>query len=202
QQDVGLRQLHAVLAGPDVAARLDPLVVVVDRDRQGLLGLLLADHVGVEELVDLARLGQAVPPELGGLGQFLFDDLVAEIDAFVTDVHAGASDELLDLLLALSAERALQEVTTIPDTCHQLTPLPRPPRRPAILGGPAIMRQRGPAGLACCPYPTVPARASRARGHVPPAHRSPAWAGSLRFLQDDPTSARRLRIVRTSSTMP
>jgi hypothetical protein len=44
-----------------VAAGLDPLVVVVDRDRQRLLGLFLADHVGVEELVDLARLGQAVP---------------------------------------------------------------------------------------------------------------------------------------------
>src|SRR5262245_63424400 len=110
--------------------------MVVDRDRQRLLGLFLADHVRVEELVDLARLGQAVPLELGGLGQFLFDDLVAEIDALVTDVDTGASDELLDLLLALSAERALQEVTTLPDSCHPMTPYPAvatAPRLSAVL---------------------------------------------------------------------
>src|SRR6516165_8859253 len=180
QQDVGLGQLDPVLAGPDVAARLDPLVVVVDRDRQGLLGLFLADHVGVEELVDLARLGQAVPPELGGLGQLLLDDLVAEIYAFVADVHAGASDELLDLLLALSAERTLQEVTTVPDTCHQLTPLPRPPRRPATIGGPAIMGQPGPAGLPCTRYLTVPVAAPGAKLPNAGAAVTGSPAGSLR----------------------
>jgi hypothetical protein len=47
---------------PVVTPRLDPLVVVVDRDRQRLLGRLLPDDVGVEELEDLPRLGQV--PEL------------------------------------------------------------------------------------------------------------------------------------------
>jgi len=51
--------------------------VVVHGHGQGLLGLLLADHVGVEELVDLAGLGQVVPLELGRLGELFLDDLVS-----------------------------------------------------------------------------------------------------------------------------
>ena len=60
QQDVGLRQLDAVVARAAAGLGLDPLVVVVDRHREGLLGLVLADHVLVEELADLHRLGQLV----------------------------------------------------------------------------------------------------------------------------------------------
>jgi hypothetical protein len=96
--------------------------VVVDGDRQGPLGLVLADHVGVEELADLAGLGQLVEAELGVLRQFLFDDLVAEIDALVADVDTGPSDQLLDLLLALSAERTLEQVATVTYTRHPTYP--------------------------------------------------------------------------------
>ena len=39
---------------------LDPPVVVVDGDREDLLGLVLADDVVVEEGADLARVGQVV----------------------------------------------------------------------------------------------------------------------------------------------
>src|SRR4029077_4499135 len=119
---VGLGQLDALVTGP-VVAGLDALVVVVHGHRQGLLGLVLADHVRVEELVDLPRLGQAVPLELGGLGELLLDDLIAEINALVAYVHAWAGDELLSLFLALTAERALQQVPTVTDACHPDTPL-------------------------------------------------------------------------------
>src|SRR5262249_56711865 len=100
-----------------------------------LLGLLLADHVGIEELVDLAGLRQAVPFELGGLGQLFLDDLVAEIDALIADIYAWASYELLDLLLALAAERAPQQVTALAHASHPDTPLPwrrhpPPPNQP------------------------------------------------------------------------
>src|ERR1700678_372776 len=122
QQDVGLGQLNALIAGP-VIPRLDALVVVVHGHGQGLLGLVLADHVRVEELVDLPRLGQAVPLELSGLSELFLDDLVAEVDALVAYVHAWAGDELLDLLLTLTAERALQQVPTVTDACHPDTPL-------------------------------------------------------------------------------
>jgi len=78
--------------------------VVVDRDRQDLLRLLLTDDVVVQVLVDLTGLGKLVELHLGALRELLLDDLVAEIDALVADVDAGARDELLDLLLALAAE--------------------------------------------------------------------------------------------------
>ena len=47
---VGLHHLHA-------------LVVVVDRHRQRALGLLLADDVLVEHVVDLPRLGEVLDVE-------------------------------------------------------------------------------------------------------------------------------------------
>ena len=97
--------------------RLDPLVVVVDGHGERLLGDVLADHVVLQELEDLARLGQLVEAELGGLGELLLDDLVAQVDALVTDVDARAGDQLLDLLLALPAERALQQVAAVSHTC-------------------------------------------------------------------------------------
>jgi hypothetical protein len=64
--------------------------VVVDRDRQGPLGGVLADDVLVEEVVDLARLGELVPLELGALAELLLDDLVAQVDALVADVDTRA----------------------------------------------------------------------------------------------------------------
>src|SRR6478735_874553 len=134
-QDVGLRDLdHVVLrlAADGLEAGLDALVVVVDRDGEGLLGVLLADHVGVEELEDLAGLGQLLEADLGTLGQLLLDDLVAQLDALIADVDVGASDELLDLLLALSAEIALEQVATVTDTCHESCPPVSPGKAPAL----------------------------------------------------------------------
>src|SRR4029079_14242607 len=74
------------------------------------LGLFLADHVVVEEGVDLDGRGELVELELGGLGELFLDDLVAQVDALIADVDARARDELLDLLLRLSAERTLQKI--------------------------------------------------------------------------------------------
>src|SRR5213596_772427 len=103
EQDVRLLQL-------DVARdmlRVDALVVVVDRDRQDLLGALLADHVLVEDLLDLGRLRH----RRGGresllLVDLLGDEVVAEVDALVADVDGRAGDQLADLVLTLAAERA------------------------------------------------------------------------------------------------
>ena len=56
QQDVRLLQLDVGIA---VGPGLHPLVVVVDRDRQDLLRLVLTDHVVVQVVVDLTRLRAA-----------------------------------------------------------------------------------------------------------------------------------------------
>ncbi len=96
QQDVALLQLDVGLARGD---GLHALVVVVDGHGERPLGLVLPDHVVVEDRVDVPRLGQALEVEGDRRRELLVDDLVAEIDALVADVHAGAGDELLDLTL-------------------------------------------------------------------------------------------------------
>jgi len=56
QQHVGLRQFDVVLLG----LVLEPLVVIVDSDRQHLLGMALADHVIVQHIADFLRGRNAV----------------------------------------------------------------------------------------------------------------------------------------------
>ena len=103
QQDVRLLQFDVLIVG---LHHLNALVVVVDRDRERALRLLLADDVLVEHVVDLPRLGEVLDVEARRCGQLLVDDLVAEIDALVADVDAGAGDQLLDLPLRFAAEAA------------------------------------------------------------------------------------------------
>ena len=103
QQDVRLLQLDVGLAGHH---HLHALVVVVDGHRQRALGWILADHVLVQHVVDLTRLGQVLEIERRRSRELLVDDLVAEVDALVADVHAGTGDQLLDLSLGLAAEAA------------------------------------------------------------------------------------------------
>ena len=106
QQDVRLLQLDVV--GADLG--VDALVVVVDGDREDLLGALLADHVLVEDRLDLAPAwGSASSAvRLVLLLDLLGDDVVAQADALVADVDRRPGDELLDLLLDLAAEGAGQ----------------------------------------------------------------------------------------------
>ena len=98
--------------------------MVIDGDREGLLGRILSDDVLIEELVDFPGLGQfPADRRLGRLAELLFDDLVAQVDALIADVDAGAGNELLDLLLTLAAEGTLQQVATLTDASHG-APLP------------------------------------------------------------------------------
>src|SRR6185369_2050953 len=133
QQDVRLGELDIVL----LAAGLQALVVVVDRDREDLLRLDLADHVLVEDLADLVRAGKvALLRLLAGVGARLFtDDVVAEVDALVADEDRRAGDELADFVLALAAEGAVKEFFPAHLVRHVLLFLPRPP---AIRYGPLI----------------------------------------------------------------
>src|SRR5690606_241858 len=74
-----------------------------------LLRALLADHVLVEDVLDLAGARDGQLGVLGGLAiDLLGDDVVAEPDALVADVDRGTGDELLHLLLRLAAEGAAQ----------------------------------------------------------------------------------------------
>ena len=87
---------------------VDALVVIVDRDRQRLLRLLLPDHVLVENVLDLLR-RRDLRDRLGDLALLVLgEDLVAEGDALVADVDGRSGDELPDRVLRLSAERAAE----------------------------------------------------------------------------------------------
>jgi hypothetical protein len=72
----------------------------------------LADDVLLEEVIDFLGLGE-VKISRGGLATLrlaLIDDFVAQFDALITDIDAGPGDELLDLLLAFTAERAIEKL--------------------------------------------------------------------------------------------
>ena len=67
-------------------------------------------------------MGRFSSSKVGGSGELLVDDLVAEIDALVADVDAGAGDQLLDLTLRLPAEGAEKLLVGVGWACHGLSP--------------------------------------------------------------------------------
>jgi hypothetical protein len=85
--------------------------VVVDGHCQLLLGLVLSDHVAVEELLDLLRLGELRLRGLRLQDPVFRDDVETDVDALVADVNGRAGDQLLDVPLALIAEGAAQHIT-------------------------------------------------------------------------------------------
>jgi hypothetical protein len=110
--------------------------VVVDGDGEGPLGAFLADHVLVQDVVDLDRLRQVLQLEGGSGRELLIDDLVAEVDALIADVDAGPGDQLLDLSLRLPAEAAEKLFVRFGRTC-QRNPLPQIDGSPAGVPGEA-----------------------------------------------------------------
>src|SRR5262245_62765941 len=92
---------------------VEPLVVVVDGNGQDLLGVILADHIVVENLADLFR-GRNAVARLHQRGFVLLaDDVHAQFDTFVADEYGRPRNELANFVLALAAERAVQGVLRI-----------------------------------------------------------------------------------------
>src|SRR5262249_51372352 len=109
QQDVRLRKFDVVVLGLIVKS----LVVIVNGDREHLLGMVLADHIVIENLADFLRRRDAVARFYQPGLVVLADDVHAQLDAFVADVDSCAGNELAQLVLALAAERAIERVLGI-----------------------------------------------------------------------------------------
>ena len=144
-----------------------PLVVVVHRDRQHLLGVVLADHVVVQHLADLARRRHAVARLHQVRLVLLADDVHAQLDAFIADEHGRAGDELAHLVLRLAAERAVQGVLRIAGLAHahSCPAIPGPADR-IYATRPSTTRRPGQA-----PARLMPAQPKRQRScqHLPAA---------------------------------
>src|SRR6516225_4604601 len=99
--------------------------MIVDGDREDLLGVILADHVVVEDLSDLLRRRDVVLRFRQRGLLLLANDVHAKLDAFVADEHGRAGNELAHLVLALAAERAMERGLGLSavDLAHLRTPI-------------------------------------------------------------------------------
>jgi hypothetical protein len=87
--------------------------VVVDGDRQYFFRALLADDVLVEDSLDLVRLRELFAGLFRFLLELLANDVVAEFDALVADEDRRPRDQLANLVLALAAEGAIEELAVV-----------------------------------------------------------------------------------------
>src|SRR5215467_13266622 len=94
--------------------------MIINSNGQALFGAVLADDVLIEDVIDFFGLRDVAEPQalVDVLVELLFDDLVAELDALVADVHAGAGNELAHLLLRFTAEAALELPFFVPESEH------------------------------------------------------------------------------------
>src|SRR5262249_14998527 len=109
QQDVRLRELDVVMFGLVV----ETLVVIMDRDREHLLSVILADDIVVKNFAYFLR-GRNAVARLHQRGLVLLvDDVHAQFDALVADEYGWAGDDLANLVLALAAKRAVERILEI-----------------------------------------------------------------------------------------
>src|SRR5262245_21360436 len=120
QQDVRLRELDVVVLG----LVLETLVVIMDRDREHLLGVILTDDIVVKNFAYLLRGRNAVARLHQGGFILLADDVHAQFDALLADENGRAGDELAHLVLAFAAERAVERILgfAAADLAHLRTP--------------------------------------------------------------------------------
>ena len=83
--------------------------MIVNRNSQHPLGLILTYNITIKNLLDLGGL-EDILLEVNDtvLLPLLLHDVVAEVNALVADVHRGPRDDFLDFILGLAAKGAAQ----------------------------------------------------------------------------------------------
>ena len=90
--------------------------MIMNRDREHLLGMVLADDVVIEGLADCLRGRNIVARFRKRRLVFFADDVQAKLDTLVANEDRGPRNELAHLVLALAAERAVERVLRIATT--------------------------------------------------------------------------------------
>ena len=94
----------------------EPLVVIVNGDRKHLFGMILTDHIVIENLAYFLRGGNAVVRLHQRGCVLLADDVHAQFDALVADEYGRSGNELSHLMLTLAAERTVERVLGLATT--------------------------------------------------------------------------------------
>src|SRR5262249_22061404 len=102
QQNIRLRELDVVVLG----LVIETLVVIMNRDREHLLGVILADDIVVKNFAYLLRGRNAIARLHQGGFILLADDVHAQLDSLVADKCGRPGDDLEHFVLALAADRA------------------------------------------------------------------------------------------------
>src|SRR6476659_10296105 len=93
---------------------MNALAMIVDCHRQLLLGGLLPNHVLIEVFLDFQRFGKLMRTRGRLIGAVVFQDRVADSDAFVANVGsrviAGGRDELANYVLTLMTKGTTQGI--------------------------------------------------------------------------------------------
>ena len=102
--------------------------MIVYRHRKHFLGVVLTDHIIIEDPVDLFRFQQVnvgvIILILAVASHFLFNNLRADPDTLVTDKNTvGTCDQFADLILGFIAERA-SDFSFSHFVCHENSTFP------------------------------------------------------------------------------
>jgi hypothetical protein len=84
--------------------------VLIDGNCEPLLGVFLSDHIFIKEGFDLSWLRQRRSSSYRFGLLIVCDDLVADINAFITDINGRTGDQFLDFILRLAAEGTTQRI--------------------------------------------------------------------------------------------
>ena len=91
--------------------------MIVDRDGEFLFCAVLPDDVAIEKLLDLRRTRKPARGRNGLFALFIFENGLANADAFVADVRArivrGRADQLFDLFLRFMAKGTAQRLVWV-----------------------------------------------------------------------------------------
>ena len=87
--------------------------MIVYRNRQNALSILLADDIIVKNSHDFLRRGYALARLHHGGFIFLTNDVHAEFDALIADENGRACNQLAHFMLAFATERAIKRILGI-----------------------------------------------------------------------------------------